>query len=255
LNTIYSILDKSICIRTGIVAGCALVASIFSGCNAAYAVEGGTFGGPIGGTDIRQAFLPPTTGLYGGLVGVGITAPSLQGVDGNASKAAAPSYIASFIGGGGLLYVYPINPLGFTIASSFQLAWQTTAQELNTRAGLKSGIVNGLTDSFADIFLASHYIGLMGADPGPHPIPRLRYGLTSGLAGLFAQQLNDDVSRTGAQVAPDGNRFEKLGVGPVMAYDSEALHSTIKFKALFPIHNENAYLTTQYVLSASFKLY
>jgi len=76
-----------------------------------------------------------------------------------------------------------------------------------------------------------------------------------GVAGLFAQQLNGDVSKTSAQVAPDGNRFEKLGLGPVIAYESEALHSTIKFKALFPIHNENAYLTTQYVLSASFKLY
>ena len=46
---------------------------LFGLTNSALAVEGNAAAGPIGGTDIRQALLPPP-GVYGGLVGVHATA-------------------------------------------------------------------------------------------------------------------------------------------------------------------------------------
>ena len=43
-----------------------LCALLWSMCDAAHAIEGPSGAGPIGGTDVRSAVLPPP-GLYGGM--------------------------------------------------------------------------------------------------------------------------------------------------------------------------------------------
>lgn len=57
-----------------------IIAFILSGCGPAFAVEGPTAAGPIGGTDIRSAVLPPP-GLYGGVIVAG--AEAFNFVDGH----------------------------------------------------------------------------------------------------------------------------------------------------------------------------
>jgi len=77
----------------------------------------------------------------------------------------------------------------------------------------------------------------------------------AGIAGAYAQQLNDDLSATGAIVSPDGDKYEKFILGPVFAWDSPELETTFKVKASFGIHNENTYLNNTIVFTASHKLY
>jgi hypothetical protein len=306
----------------------------------AYAVEGGIYGAPLGGTDVRQAYLPPSPGLYGGLANVGIVGSKFTNQYGGSTN--GPAYVTTDAVGAGFLYVYPYNPLGFTIASSFQLNYQPTSTQALTVNGVhKQGHGSGVADSYSDLFYASHYVGLMGATPGSNQ--KLKYGLTAafglaaeipigaytatnfintgkntfitipnmaltyttgpnmalfdateistrfffdtnkrntlsgyqggnlvdldfsitqrlgnfqfGGAGVFAQQITSDHSATNAVVAPDGNKYMKLDVGPVLLYDSPELGTTFKFKALIPIHHENNYETTQFVISAARKLF
>ena len=307
--------------------------------SAAQAVEGGLYGAPLGGTDVRQAYLPTSPGLYGGIAGVGILAPTSRDQYGSVAK--GTNYTYTQVAGVGLLYVYPINPLGFTLASSFQLNYASTYQALTVNGVRKTGHASGFQDSYSDLFYASHYIGLFGAQAGSNP--KYRYGLTAafglaaelpigaysvtnfvnparntfitipnmaltyltgpnlsffdatevsarfffdtskrnpasgyqagnlidldysvtqrsgnvqfGVAGVFAQQLNGDHNATNALVNPDGNKYSKADLGPVLVYDSPELATTFKAKALFPIHHENNYNTTTIVLSASRKLY
>lgn len=54
--------------------------AVFCDANPVHAIEGNTAAGPIGGTDIRSAFLPPP-GLYGGIIGLGSQVREIK--DGN----------------------------------------------------------------------------------------------------------------------------------------------------------------------------
>src|SRR5262245_25943625 len=56
------------------------IVALLWGAAQASAVEGSTAAGPIGGTDVRSAFLPPP-GVYGGAIGIAGDAPTI--VDGN----------------------------------------------------------------------------------------------------------------------------------------------------------------------------
>jgi hypothetical protein len=81
-----------------------------------------------------------------------------------------------------------------------------------------------------------------------------RYGSWQiGVAGDYVQQLTSDRSASGAQVAPGGDLFAKIDLGPVIAYDFED-HSTLKFKALLPIEHENNFDNRAFVLSYTRKL-
>lgn len=306
----------------------------------AAATEGGVFGGPIGGSDIRSAYLPPIAGLYGTAIFLASTARSYQDQFGNAAGS-NPAYFTGIIEGGALLYVYPINPLGFTIASSFQGNYQEISQSLSPAPHVHlQGNTSGFGDSYVDFLYASKYLGLFGAQPGANS--KLHYGLTFGagiaaeipigtynvqnfvnagkntfitipniaftyltgpnlslgegteisgrlfyeassqnptslyhsgniidvdfalterwsnyqfgIAGAYAKQLNADLSATGGIVAPNGDLYKKLILGPVFAWDIPEIHSTFKVKATFGIHNENTYLNNTIVFTLSRKL-
>ncbi|WP_175821261.1 transporter [Burkholderia sp. BCC0419] len=69
-----------------------------------------------------------------------------------------------------------------------------------------------------------------------------------GIAGYYASQLNDDYQQ-GQLVPPDGRRYASLAIGPVVSYDIPAWKSSVKFKALFPVHTKNSLAaTTGYVV-------
>ncbi|WP_197022710.1 transporter [Hyphomicrobium sp. 802] len=306
--------------------------------SSARAVEGGQYGAPLGGTDIRQAYLPPTPGLYGGIVGIDIAAPTYAGDHGESTR--RPAFLYSEIGGIGLMYVYPIKPFDFTIASSIQIQYAGSVQELTINGRHLKGFAADFGDSYSDLIYASRYLGLFGATPGNNP--KYRYGLTAafgvgaelpigaytksdfvnigkntfiiapnaaltyltgpnlsffdgteisarffydtswensathysggnlidldysisqrwgnfqfGVAGVFAQQLTADYTTAGL-VSPNGNKYTKIDLGPVFAWDSPELGTTFKLKALFPIEHANSYDVNTVVLSASKKLW
>lgn len=153
---------------------------LFAGLTAALpasATEGGVFGGPIGGSDIRSANLPPVSGLYGAAIFLASNAPSFSNQYGNYSATSNPAYFTGLVEAGALLYVYPIKPLGFTLATSIQLNTQQLDQALTITPRLRlQQRAAGFGDSYSDFFYASKYLGLFGAQPGG--IKKFNYGLT-----------------------------------------------------------------------------
>ena len=320
----------------------ALSLTLVLGGSQAHAVEGGVYGAPLGGTDIRQAYLPPEPGLYGGIAGVAARSPDFRDQNGNVSATANPAFLYATIAGAGLLYEYPFKPLGFSLASSFQLNYIGERQALTAGGRFLNGFATGLQDSFADYIFASKYLGLFGAKPGDNP--KLKYGLTgsvalsgeipigrynvnnfvnpgkntlitipnvaltyltgpnlsfgdgteisarfffdtnardaasgyqggnlidldyaisqrfggqfqAGIAGDYAQQLNGDHNATFGLVAPGGDIYAKIDLGPVFVWDNPQLATTFKLKALFPIYHQNNYEATTIVISAARKLF
>ena len=80
----------------------------------AFAVEGPTAAGPIGGTDIRSAMLPPP-GVYGGVILLG--ASTLDFVDGHGETIPAlrDAHLAKELAGPFLYYVPETKVLGGSI--------------------------------------------------------------------------------------------------------------------------------------------
>jgi hypothetical protein len=307
----------------------------------AFAVEGGVYGAPLGGTDIRQAYLPPVPGLYGGVAGVTSNSPDYRDQNGNVGSA-NPAFLHAQILGLGFLYEYNWKPAGFSLASSFQFNYIFEHQALTVGNTFLHGNARGLQDSFSDLLFASKYLGLYGATPGDNP--KLKYGLTAaialsaeipignynvsnfvnpgkntfitipnialtyltkpafvhfgdgteistrfffdtnrrnsisgyqggnlidldyaitervghfqgGVAGDYAQQLNGDHNTSYGLVAPGGDIYAKVDIGPVLAYDDPVTQGTFKVKALFPVYHQNNYDATTVVISFARKLF
>ncbi len=104
--------------------------------------------GPIGGTDIRQAYLPPP-GLYGIGVGVGLTLPKYWGAGDTFDSRGTP-----ILGGGGLLYVYDADFFGGKIASTVFESYAD--QNFGIKGAPKNRSV-GFGDIYSDIFMWSRF--------------------------------------------------------------------------------------------------
>ena len=89
-------------------------AAICAVCAPALAVEGPSAAGPIGGTDIRSAQLPPP-GVYGGLILVGADAYSFVDGTGRTPPELATARLRTKLNGPFLLYVPNIKVLGGSI--------------------------------------------------------------------------------------------------------------------------------------------
>lgn len=79
-----------------------------------WAAEGTTVAGPVGGTDIRSAFLPPP-GLYGAIVSVGATAQQVRDGSGRPRAGLNAVAINAISAGSLLLYVPDIKLFGGSI--------------------------------------------------------------------------------------------------------------------------------------------
>jgi hypothetical protein len=88
--------------------------SIWLAGNRAWAIEGPTIAGPIGGTDIRSAQLPPP-GLYGGLILVGATAFDFVDGKGETIPALSEAHLTKYLAGPFLYYVPDLKLLGGSI--------------------------------------------------------------------------------------------------------------------------------------------
>lgn len=119
----------------------------------AMAAQGVTYGGPVGGTDIQNAYLPPEPGLYGTFIGVGAYGDSFYDNSGKSSAMSVrlPGGIAEF----GLLYVYPFKVFGGTVGSSIASGFGWGNISVNGRRQNFKGI----NDIYTDILTWSKHLG------------------------------------------------------------------------------------------------
>jgi hypothetical protein len=83
-------------------------------CAPALAAEGPTVAGPIGGTDLRSAVLPPP-GLYGGIIVAGAATFDFVGGNGETILALREAHLAKELAGPFLYYVPDLKLLGGSI--------------------------------------------------------------------------------------------------------------------------------------------
>lgn len=129
--------------------------------------------GPIGGTDIRQAILPPGPGLYGVGVGVNGRFPDYLTEDGHLDSDGQ-----FIVGGIGLLAVYPFELFGGRLASSIFMSGGQTCFRIKP---MPDSCSDGMGDPYADVLMWSRHFPSRTASPAGNPF--LHYGLDT-LVGL-----------------------------------------------------------------------
>lgn len=148
----------------------ALTTALIGLSNPASASEGLTYGGPRGGTDIGGAYLPAQSGFYGIALLWG-AAPNAYYGNNASTSSTVHLHGDAVVGGLGLLYVYP-----------FQLAGGTLASDVLAIYAIQHLSVNGISktkyqwgDLYSDLIMWSKYLGERGTNGLP-------YGLTVKVA-------------------------------------------------------------------------
>ncbi|WP_202743800.1 transporter [Acinetobacter calcoaceticus] len=128
--------------------------------------------GPIGGTDIGSAFLPPS-GNY--IAGIGAAIKNQKWYDNDGKQSDVKG--AVYIGGVGLLHVYKTQLYGGSLASSVFLGYQELCFGFDTKE-----CVSGFRDVYSDLITWSKFYPTKEKDPSHIP-----YGLaiTTGLGVNF----------------------------------------------------------------------
>ncbi|WP_193076012.1 transporter [Pseudomonas sp. FME51] len=138
------------------------------------ATEGGQFSGPVGGSDIRSAYLPPHEGLYLSTFAGLSRGHKFTGSNGKSSPATPRGRISLNYVGLGAMYRYPGTWWGGSLASTASVyqAWNIyqrvgdTSDHQTTQTG----------DVYSDLLIWSRYLGRTGeAGPAGAALP---YGLT-----------------------------------------------------------------------------
>ncbi|WP_322046566.1 transporter [Paraburkholderia sp. J67] len=155
---------------TKAIAALSLATTCASG---AYASEGLFYGGPAGGTDIGQAYLPEQSGFYGAFMLGGLSTDKMYGNDAKRENISAQSQIGMMLGA--LEYVYPFKLAGGTIATSAAFDYLPyTHANISGESQYNAGV----QDLYMDVLSWSKHLG--GSEGTPHsPLP---YGLTVKLA-------------------------------------------------------------------------
>ncbi|WP_084688089.1 SphA family protein [Paraburkholderia oxyphila] len=141
-----------------------------------HASEGNYFGGPVGGTDIRNAYLPSDTGFYGSVVAGAALATHMYGDNGDRENS-VQAHGDQAVGAFGLLYVYPFHLFGGTVGTSVQLPVTAAYLSIDNR----HEYYRGFGDLYADLIEWSKYIGPVFGNVKSSR-PDLPYGLTIKLA-------------------------------------------------------------------------
>lgn len=148
---------------------------VLSVAGVARATEGIAPAGPIGGTDLNQALLPPP-GVYPGLVGGGINLSDYH--LGGGDDLSASGHVS--FGALGALVVYPKMVLGGQVGSSIGVGYQRVCFGVDPAPDSCS---EGAMDTYTDLFLWSKFAPSEAFSTQPEgglPIP---YG-TAFMAGV-----------------------------------------------------------------------
>lgn len=153
----------------------ALCSALAPGVAPALGAEAITPAGPIGGTDIRSALLPPA-GDYAAAVGIGLNFEGLYGAD-----EYMPGRGGMGLGGVGWLHVWEGEVLGGQLASSIFFGVQKLC--FGVRGGPQP-CASGLMDLYSDIFVWSKFVPSADFTEQPkRPGPPIPYG-TAFLVGF-----------------------------------------------------------------------
>ena len=131
-------------------------------------------GGPIGATDINNAFLPAQGEVFLGLTGLSAFSSRLVNNDYNYVPGSSHALLAAVYVG----YVYPFSVLGGKLSSGLQEGYEADGRLM--LPGLRDQTVVGWRDLYVDFANWSRYVGpIFGESTAQHgggpPVP---YGLT-----------------------------------------------------------------------------
>ncbi|PQV43979.1 transporter [Paraburkholderia sp. BL21I4N1] len=126
----------------------------------AHGAESFIYGGPTGGTDIQNAFLPPAAGFYGALIAGMATGDRYYGDNGRIEHGVTINSNAG-VAAVGLLYVYPFRIMGGSVGSSLMQDYLYGGIRANGVAQTFSGV----GDMYSDILVWSKHIDDAGAGP------------------------------------------------------------------------------------------
>jgi hypothetical protein len=154
------------------------VGCLFAASTPAFAVEGPTAAGPIGGTDIRSAVVPPP-GLYGGIILLGATAFDFVDGHGKTIPALADAQLTKYLAGPFLYYVPNVKIFGGSIGLGGIVPLGDQCGHLFI--GEPSDCTQGVGDPYAELDWSRSFGKLRPSKfPGAYPIQQ---GLTV-LAGF-----------------------------------------------------------------------
>jgi hypothetical protein len=155
-----------------------------------WAVEGATAAGPIGGSDIRSAILPPP-GLYGGVIGLYNDVVGYNDGTGHPAAGLDAFGLQNYDGGAFFLYVPDVKLFGGRIGfSGFEAAGQNCGQ-------LVSAIPRRCVEGFGDPYVEADWSRSFGqvrppSTTGAFPIIQgfvLDFGIGAVLpVGTYNQQ-------------------------------------------------------------------
>lgn len=171
----------------------------------AHAAESITYGGPRGGTDIGEAYLPPASGFYGIALAWAATPNAYYGNNNRTSPLKFDG--TAIIPGLGLLYVYPFKLAGGTLATS---ALETDAGYTHLCVNNVCKTVTGLGDLYSDILMWSRYLG---PSTDPHSLP---YGLT--VKAAFSMQFPTGKYQAYAEVPSFGYNVYRIIPNVALTY-------------------------------------
>lgn len=143
----------------------------------ALAAEGAVYGGPIGGTDIQNAYVPPFPGMYAGFANVFGVITQYNGNNGGKSAVIRDVNLGIDITAVGLTYVYPFKLFGATLSSGLQEAYYPYYRfSFNN----KTERLEGWGDLYIDLAKwTKSFATLRSPRAGASPLP---YGLVAQIA-------------------------------------------------------------------------
>jgi len=151
-------------------------AAIACACAPALAIEGSSTAGPIGGTDIRSAQLPPP-GVYGGLIGFHAYAKQFADGNGNTIPAFDALDLQRWRAGAFLLYVPDIQVFGGSVGIGAMVPAGIDCGHVF--ASMPKRCISGIGDPYIEVNW-SRFFGTVRPSryPGAYPIAE---GLTVAL--------------------------------------------------------------------------
>ena len=162
------------------------------------AEQGPTFGGPVGATDVGNAYLPQKPGVYLGFVDAYANANRQANGSGNYVSGAGAANVEAF----GASYVYPFKLFSGSVSSGLQGAYEDPYYVTVPHAGRAVINATGWKDLYVDFIDWSHYIGPLFGEviPKTSPTGFVPYGLT--------------VKASYAMIFPVGKYLKKAPVNP-----------------------------------------
>jgi len=213
----------------------------------AWAVEGATAAGPIGGSDIRSAILPPP-GFYAGAVALYNSVTQFHDGTGHPAPALNDFGLTNYVGGAFFLYVPDLKPFGGRVGfAGYEVAAQDCGQLV---AAVQHRCVAGLGDPYVEASWSRSFGQIRPASvPGAFPIIQ-GLVLDFGIGAVLPIGNYNEQSQALNGVTPGNKTFD---IAPSMAvtYTTPPLIADgTEFSAKFYWDNYAKNPNTQYYASS-----